>query len=82
MAEFSVVGKIAEIEALLEDAKKNGDRFDRGIRAAGTKVRKAMSDLKKVAQEIREGVAEAKADMLPDPAKSAKAKERSVFCKK
>jgi len=38
---------------IIEDAKKDVERADRGNKAAGTRVRKAMQALKKQAQAVR-----------------------------
>ena len=46
-----------EIVNLPEDVSKF---FERGNNSAGTRVRKAMQELKKLAQELREEVQEAK----------------------
>ncbi|MEM1125686.1 MAG: histone H1 [Bacteroidota bacterium] len=40
-----------------------GKFYDKGNKAAGTRVRKAMQEIKKMAQDIREDVQTKKADM-------------------
>ena len=43
-----------QLAALLESLKEDFDRFyDKGNKAAGTRVRKGMLDLRNMAQEIR-----------------------------
>lgn len=80
--EFSAVKKLEEMKVVIAECEKEAARFDKGIKTSGTRVRKAMQDIKKLAQDIRSGVAEVKAEIVPDPAKSERAKLRSVFCKK
>ena len=48
------------VDALEEDFTKF---YDKGNKAAGTRIRKAMQDLKTMAQNIRVDVQEKKADM-------------------
>ncbi len=48
------------VDALEEDFSKF---YDKGNKAAGTRVRKAMQELKTMAQDIRLDVQEKKADM-------------------
>ena len=48
------------VDTLEEDLTKF---YDKGNKAAGTRVRKAMQDLKAMAQNIRLDVQEKKADM-------------------
>lgn len=50
-----------ELLAILEEAKEDFEKFyEGGNKAAGTRVRKAMLDLKNKAQEIRVHVQEVK----------------------
>ena len=50
-----------ELEALLESLKEDFQKFyDNGNKAAGTRVRKGMLELKNKAQEIRKEVQEIK----------------------
>ena len=58
MSEFSDLKD--SVDALEEDFEKF---YDKGNKAAGTRVRKAMQDLKAMAQNIRLDVQEKKADM-------------------
>lgn len=48
------------VDGLEEDF---GKFYDKGNKAAGTRVRKAMQELKKMAQDIRTDIQEKKADM-------------------
>lgn len=44
------------LKKLVEDAAEDVQKADGGNKAAGTRVRKAMQEIKKVAQEVRVGV--------------------------
>jgi type II secretory pathway component PulK len=70
--------KIAQLQAnlssLLEDAQKN----DKGVKAAGVRVRKGLLDVMKVAKELRNEIladskASVKEEVKPAPATKAKA---------
>jgi hypothetical protein len=53
--------KFQKLKDLLASAEANADKFyNKGNSAAGTRLRKAMQDIKIAAQEIRNGVTEAK----------------------
>ncbi len=53
--------KINDIKNLLASLEKDADKFyNRGNAAAGTRIRKAMQDLKKIAQAIRIEIQEKK----------------------
>ena len=53
--------KFNELQAILDEAKADFEKFyDKGNKAAGTRVRKAMMDVKNKAQEIRNNVTEVK----------------------
>ena len=82
MESFSVVAKLEEMKTVIAETEKEAARFDKGIKTSGTRVRKAMQQVKSIAQDIRTRVAAAKAEAVPDPAKSERAKQRSTFCKK
>lgn len=46
--------KFAELKAIVDAAQKDVEAFyDKGNKAAGTRIRKAMQDAKVLAQEIR-----------------------------
>lgn len=47
-----------KLKKLIVDAEEDILKFDGGNKAAGTRVRKAMQDIKAAAQEIREKVLE------------------------
>ena len=44
---------IAKLDELVETIKADWEKFDGGNKSAGTRVRKACQDLKKLAQDIR-----------------------------
>ena len=48
------------IANLVEETRNDFDKFMNGNKSAGTRVRKAMMELKKLAQAVREGVQEIK----------------------
>ena len=46
--------RFSELKSFIEDAEKDFQQFyEKGNKAAGTRVRKAMQDLKQKAQDIR-----------------------------
>ncbi|MBS0186961.1 MAG: histone H1 [Planctomycetes bacterium] len=49
-----------KLKKLIADAEEDVLKFDGGNKAAGTRVRKSMQDIKAAAQEIREKVLEAR----------------------
>jgi len=52
-----------KLVALLENAKADAEKFFvKGNKAAGTRVRKAMQDAKKLAQDVRTDVQSAKSE--------------------
>jgi len=56
------MSKFQELKDLLQTFEKDFVKFyDKGNKSAGTRVRKAMNELKKKAQEIRKEVQEIKA---------------------
>jgi len=53
--------KFEQIKTLIEQTQGDVDKFfAKGNSSAGTRVRQAMQELKKLAQEVREQVQEAK----------------------
>jgi hypothetical protein len=50
---MSVKTMVENIYELLEDAHVDAEKHDNGNSAAGTRVRKAMQQLKGIAQDIR-----------------------------
>jgi hypothetical protein len=53
--------KFEQIKALLEQTQGDAEKFfSKGNSAAGTRVRKAMQDLKALAQEVRTEVQDTK----------------------
>lgn len=55
-----LVEKINEMIDVLNVAKTDAEKFDKGNNAAGTRVRKAMQEIKAKAQEVRVAVSESK----------------------
>lgn len=52
----------SQIDAMIQkltDLKKDADKLDRGQKAAGTRIRKAMQEIKADAQNLRTTVLEA-----------------------
>jgi ABC-type Zn uptake system ZnuABC Zn-binding protein ZnuA len=48
------MSRISEVKTLMEDLEEDLVKFyDKGNKAAGTRARKQLQDLKKLAQEIR-----------------------------
>lgn len=58
--EESIGSKVARMYKLIEETQGDAAKFDNGNNAAGTRVRGAMQEIKKLAQEIRESVSAAK----------------------
>jgi FtsZ-binding cell division protein ZapB len=53
--------KISKIVDLIREAEVDLEKFEeKGNNTAGTRVRKAMQEIKVKAQEIREGISDAK----------------------
>lgn len=50
--------KINEMIVMLEDSVVDAAKFDDGNKAAGTRLRKAMQEIKLAAQNVRETVSE------------------------
>ena len=44
------------LATLVEETRKDMDKADRGNKAAGTRVRKAMQEVKTLAQEVRKSI--------------------------
>lgn len=56
------MSKLQELRELVDSFEKDFVKFyDKGNKSAGTRVRKAMNELKRKAQEIRKEVQEIKA---------------------
>ena len=57
------MSRYTELQELLASFEKDFEKFyDKGNKSAGTRVRKAMNDLKRLAQDIRKEVQEMKTD--------------------
>lgn len=55
------MNRYAELKKLLEDLAPDFEKFyDKGNKAAGTRIRKGMQDLKNLAQDIRVAVQDMK----------------------
>jgi len=53
--------KFEKIKALIAEAEADVEKFyEKGNKSAGTRIRKAMQDLKKLAQEMRQDVQDTK----------------------
>ncbi len=62
--------RLQELKELVNSFEKDFIKFyERNNKSAGTRVRKAMNDLKRKAQEIRREVQERKAQMKEEAAK-------------
>jgi|TARA_R110002074_G_scaffold82731_2_gene184759 hypothetical protein len=51
---------VTKIQEILNDAQNDVDKFANGNSAAGTRIRKAMQEIKTLAQEVRVNVQEIK----------------------
>jgi phenylalanyl-tRNA synthetase alpha subunit len=78
VADGPVYTALAQMSQVVADLEKGCRRIDRGIavKAEGTRVRKQMQIIKSIASEIRNIIGEIKANHVPDPERSAKAKNR------
>jgi len=65
---------------IIEDAKKDVERADRGNKAAGTRVRKAMQALKKQAQAVRADVLNMRAPAEAAPCCATEGEAASPSC--
>lgn len=52
--------KFQELVDVVFSAQEDAEKFEKGNSAAGTRLRKKMQDVKKLAQEIRENVSDVK----------------------
>lgn len=58
------MGRFEDLKGFVEDIEDDFKKFyDKGNKTAGTRVRKAMQELKRLAQEIRTEVQEKKTNM-------------------
>ncbi len=75
---MSTMGRYQEVEDLITELKEDFSKFyDKENQAAGTRIRKGMQELKKLAQEIRTEVQETKNKRTEAAAKaSAKTKKK------
>ena len=57
------MSRYTELQEMLASFEKDFEKFyDKGNKSAGTRVRKAMNDLKRLAQDIRKEVQDMKTD--------------------
>lgn len=49
-----------DLESLIASASEDAAKFEKGNKTAGTRLRKKMQEIKKLAQAIREEVSETK----------------------
>ncbi|MDP4198425.1 MAG: histone H1 [Bacteroidota bacterium] len=60
------MSRFKELQDLLASFEKDFEKFyDKGNKSAGTRIRKAMNDMKRKAQEIRKEVQEMKTKEEP-----------------
>lgn len=52
--------KFNELFEVVMSAQDDAEKFEKGNSAAGTRLRKKMQDIKKLAQEVRENVSDIK----------------------
>jgi hypothetical protein len=53
--------KFEKIKSLMVEAEQDMEKFyEKGNKSAGTRIRKAMQELKKLAQEVRQDVQDTK----------------------
>jgi hypothetical protein len=65
------MSRFTELQELVASFEKDFEKFyDKGNKSAGTRVRKAMNDLKRKAQDIRKEVQDMKATDKPEEAAS------------
>ena len=57
---MSVESKVQQMQNFINLIKVEAVKFDQGNNAAGTRVRKGMMDIKRMAQEVREEVSAVK----------------------
>lgn len=60
MSEVTSTAKLEAMIAVLTEAKEHADKFDKGNKSAGTRLRASMQTAKTMAQEIRTFVTEVK----------------------
>jgi len=53
------------LKKLVEDAAEDVDKAEGGNKAAGTRVRKQMQEIKNAAQDLRKKILEVRADGTP-----------------
>ncbi len=51
---------LEKIQQILDNAKTEGEKFDKGNKAAGVRLRKALQEIKNLCQEARKATIPAK----------------------
>lgn len=58
--DYTIIDKLTQMQNLIGLAMTDAQKFDNGNNAAGTRVRKNMQEIKKLAQSIRAQVSDIK----------------------
>lgn len=58
--DYTIIDKLTQMQNLIGLAMTDAQKFDNGNNAAGTRVRKNMQEIKKLAQSIRAQVSNIK----------------------
>lgn len=58
--DYTIIDKLTQMQNFIGLAMTDAEKFDNGNNAAGTRVRKYMQDVKKLAQSIRAQVSDIK----------------------
>lgn len=53
---------LQSLDQEIENLKREYDKFERGNKSAGTRARKVLQNIKRVCQEMRESIQDAKKD--------------------
>jgi len=57
---MTTVERVKDIQYLAAQVAEDAEKFDKGNGAAGTRVRKAMQEIKAISQDVRKHVLEVK----------------------
>lgn len=57
---MNIIENLKKMQDVINLAMTDGEKFDKGNNAAGTRVRKYMQELKNIAQDVRVKVSEIK----------------------
>lgn len=58
--DYTIIDKLTQMQNFISLAMTDGEKFDNGNNAAGTRVRKHMQELKNMAQDVRVKISEIK----------------------